>query len=870
MQASATDSGATDVIQGTKDAGPQQAAVPANAGSPAALKISISRMSTFLRGQTNAAYLIRVGNDALAGPTVGQVQVTVPAPVGLQISKLRGPGWSCNATSCVRTDVLAAGKNYPAITVLASVDINAPDPLILQVSVAGGSDPVVKSASDVATVRDTAVPVVFTPSINYPYVPMPGNLSDVVSVSATGEILALRKDGTVAAWGCPDDYQCAVPAGLNNLIAVAAGSSFGVGLRSDGTVVAWGPGPGGTGVPAGLTDVVKIAANDHVGLALRADGTVSAWGDTQYIFTTTVKNATDIVDVSAGSNVIALRSNGVPVAFNNFYSPMPAGITDAVSVVAGASMTAVIHADNSITMWADYGLPDLTGWSNVDSMGLGAGYCGVALKKDGSLAMYGCEPDHGHAVPTDLQNVTAVAGGGITVVLLTSTPPVVAVQVYSGGMPFYVDGVLYQAAQNFSWVYGSSHSVLALDFIGGGTGTRYRFDSWSDGYGPAHTISANSIRSASLNVFYRPQYFLTTIATQGGSISPASGWYDRGQVMISAGAIGNNTFTTFAGAYYGSQPVFSLYLQNPATVYAIFSGLPLPLSKLSVTPASGSGPGVSLSSTYTAAAGFNDLAWYELLVAAAPDGGGQPYCFVHYDVQGNGFWVYGDGGFFVGPVQPGTASGDLQNSLCGLNTKTSSVSSSGATVTLNANLVFKAAAAYNVYVRSYTLSETDSQWNLKGTWNPTVAPMAGMSQVLNSSAGSQRTYTMTYPDPAGFGGTNKGWSQFLIAAATDGGGQPFCFLHYDRAGNGLWMYSSDVGFFLGPVAPGAGSNLLSSSACSIDTGTAQVTNLASGFTLKATLNTKPPMSGNKLVFQRTLDPLGRDSGWVQTGTAVIP
>lgn len=105
----------------------------------------------------------------------------------------------------------------------ASVGSNAPDPLTLQVSVAGGGDPSAKSASDVATVRNIAVPVVIRSTINYPYMPMPANLSDVVSVSATGELLALRKDGSVAAWGCSDDYQCAVPAGFNNLIAVAAG-----------------------------------------------------------------------------------------------------------------------------------------------------------------------------------------------------------------------------------------------------------------------------------------------------------------------------------------------------------------------------------------------------------------------------------------------------------------------------------------------------------------------------------------------------------------------------------------------------------------------------------------------------------------------
>ncbi|MFX8106636.1 hypothetical protein ABTK92_20235, partial [Acinetobacter baumannii] len=52
--------------------------------------------------------------------------------------------------------------------------------------------------------------------------------------------LALRADGTVVAFG--DTYAGAttVPAGLNGVVAVSAGSSTSFALKSDGTVVAWG------------------------------------------------------------------------------------------------------------------------------------------------------------------------------------------------------------------------------------------------------------------------------------------------------------------------------------------------------------------------------------------------------------------------------------------------------------------------------------------------------------------------------------------------------------------------------------------------------------------------------------------------------
>ncbi|MGC4052296.1 MAG: hypothetical protein QM757_23430 [Paludibaculum sp.] len=109
-----------------------------------------------------------------------------------------------------------------------------------------------------------------------------------------------------------------------------------------------------------------------------------------------------------------------------------------------------------------------------------------------------------------------------------------------------------------------------------------------------------------------------------------------------------------------------------------------------------------------------------------------------------------------------------------------------------------------------------------------------------------------------------------MAAATDGGGQPFCFVHYDRAGNGLWMYSSDVGFFLGPVAPGVASNALDSSACTVNTGGTTVQNVAGSLVLNVPLNLKAPMSGTKNTYLRSHDALSRDSGFQQKGTWTIP
>ena len=98
--------------------------------------------------------------------------------------------------------------------------------------------------------------------------------------------LALKRDGTVVAWGCggdggSDDGQCNLPAGLSGVTAIAAGNAQSLALKSDGTVVAWGCAGfdhGQCSVPSGLSGVTAIAAGNAQSLALKSDGTVIAWG----------------------------------------------------------------------------------------------------------------------------------------------------------------------------------------------------------------------------------------------------------------------------------------------------------------------------------------------------------------------------------------------------------------------------------------------------------------------------------------------------------------------------------------------------------------------------------------------------------------
>jgi len=166
------------------------------------------------------------------------------------------------------------------------------------------------------------------------------SLTDVIAIAAGGgsylfispgvygcseHSLALKKDGTVWAWGCnlygelgdgtttdrSTPVQVVGPGGsgyLTGITAIAAGGHHCLALKSDGTVWAWGRGaegqlgnnatnnsatpvqvvgPGGTGY---LTNVIAIAAGISYAapyitghsLAIRTDGTLWAWGSNSY------------------------------------------------------------------------------------------------------------------------------------------------------------------------------------------------------------------------------------------------------------------------------------------------------------------------------------------------------------------------------------------------------------------------------------------------------------------------------------------------------------------------------------------------------------------------------------------------------------
>ncbi len=243
---------------------------------------------------------------------------------------------------------------------------------------------------------------------------------------ASGELnLALKKDGTVIAWGNNAEGGCNVPAGLDSVTAVAASNRHSLALKQDGTVVAWGGRKGESNVPDGLSDVVDISAGQDFSAALTMNGRVVVWGQPtdygQCDVPAGLNEAGDVVDIECGTrHMLALKADGTVVAWgwNGFgQCDVPVGMDHVVAIAAAHYYSMALKADGTLVIWGtDFNGKEFENLNlqYVKAIALGANHA-VAFKWDDSLAVWGNDyynKNEDLSVPLELdREILAISSG---------------------------------------------------------------------------------------------------------------------------------------------------------------------------------------------------------------------------------------------------------------------------------------------------------------------------------------------------------------------------------------------------------------------------------------------------------------------------
>ncbi|HYF37779.1 MAG TPA: FG-GAP-like repeat-containing protein, partial [Prosthecobacter sp.] len=247
---------------------------------------------------------------------------------------------------------------------------------------------------------------------------VPAGLENVQAIAAgEAHALALTKDGNVVAWGANNSGQRIVPANLGPVKAIAAGGNHSMALLETGTVVAWGENHGDRAPPPGLNDAKAIADGYIYSAALRSNGTVAVWGDFATVGTADLSPPAGLADVSAisagWSHMLALREpQGTVVAWGDNgmgqVTVPPEAASGVKAIFAAPLGSFAIKEDDTLLAWGDVGeIPE--GLTHAKVIAASAEDF-MAVKPDGTVVRWG--PNFsGQQMPAGLSNVSQVAAG---------------------------------------------------------------------------------------------------------------------------------------------------------------------------------------------------------------------------------------------------------------------------------------------------------------------------------------------------------------------------------------------------------------------------------------------------------------------------
>ncbi|MCX6875610.1 MAG: protein kinase [Verrucomicrobia bacterium] len=251
----------------------------------------------------------------------------------------------------------------------------------------------------------------------------PAGLSDVILMAAgVTHNIAMSADGCLHEWGVVDHGKGRLPVGkripeiAEEVISIAAGQNFSAALGRSGRIYVWGMTEADSAAftpPASLNNAVQLKAGRYGLLALRADGGLVSWG----LDGVTEHSDPGVIAAELGK---ASRNPGIYLCRIGRLSTVIDSWVD----------------DNDLNEVVGKNLKGLVRFTDADGIS-------VLLKDDGSLVAFGATPDR--SVVEGISSVVDIATGYLDHLLVLRerwvpeserkvTPPV-AQQAWDGNVP---------------------------------------------------------------------------------------------------------------------------------------------------------------------------------------------------------------------------------------------------------------------------------------------------------------------------------------------------------------------------------------------------------------------------------------------------
>jgi VCBS repeat-containing protein len=239
---------------------------------------------------------------------------------------------------------------------------------------------------------------------------------------------------------------------------------------------------------------IAVAAGGEHTLGLLADGTVRAWGRNdagqlgdgiRLLSSATpvpVPGISNVVSIAAGAwHSMALTADGSVSAWGEYLEQAkatpPAGLADVIAIAAGTSHSLALLSDGSVRAWGDLFTNFLppANLSGVIAIAAGRGFS-LALQNDGHVVAWGLsrfDQDFGQTtVPLGLSDVQAIAAGSFHCLALCANGTIVAWGLNNAGQtdvpPAAAGAVAIAAGADHSLALRADGTVVAWGNLNGG------------------------------------------------------------------------------------------------------------------------------------------------------------------------------------------------------------------------------------------------------------------------------------------------------------------------------------------------------------------------------------------------------------------